>query len=122
VGPVAGTRKIEWLGVAEVLIAPGAVGLGLVEAFAAGVPTVVCEGGGHGPELAYLESGVNGLMVPATPQSLARAVLSLLQEVPLAQRLREGCRAAADRYTLEAMVANFCDGVDTWRAAPKWVA
>lgn len=122
VGPVAGARKIEWLAVAEVLIAPGAVGLGLVEAFAAGVPMVVCEGGGHGPELAYLESGVNGLLVPATPQVLARAVLSLLQEVPLVQRLREGCRAAADRYTLEAMVANFCDGVDAWRAAPQLAA
>ena len=96
VGPVAGTRKIEWLGVAEVLLAPGAVGLGLVEAFAAGVPMVVCEGGGHGPELAYLESGVNGLLVPATPQSLARAVLSLLQE----GRSRSACaRVVVPRRT-----------------------
>ena len=119
VGPIAGARKIEWLAIAEVLLVPGAVGLGLVESFAAGVPIVVCEGGGHGPELAYLESGVNGLLVPSTTQAYASAVLSLLQDPRLAQRLREGCLAAADIYTLEAMVTRFCDGVDAWRAAPR---
>jgi glycosyltransferase involved in cell wall biosynthesis len=116
-GRVTGARKVDCLAVADVILAPGAVGLGVVDAFAAGVPMVVCEGGGHGPELAYLEPGVNGLLVPCTPRACAGAVLSLLQDPPLAERLRAGCRAAADRYTLEAMVTNFCDGIDAWRAA-----
>lgn len=114
VGPVAGTRKAEWLTAADLMLNPGAVGLAVVESFAAALPLVVMRGALHGPEIDYLESGRNALITEPTVDAYADAVLATLSDEALAQRLRAGCRAAARVYTQESMVRRFRDGMAAW--------
>jgi hypothetical protein len=45
------------------------------------------------------------------PEEYAAAVTDLLSDDARLQRLRAGCRAAANVYTLEAMVDRFAGGV-----------
>lgn len=115
-GPVHGERKAAALAVAEVMLNPGAVGLSIVESFAAGVPMVVAATDNHGPEIAYLEHGTNGLMTRACPDDYASAVMALLHDDGLARQLRAGCASSARTYTQEAMVVRFADGVTAWSA------
>jgi glycosyltransferase involved in cell wall biosynthesis len=116
-GPVRDKRKAAALAVAEVMLNPGALGLSIVDSFAAGVPMVVAATDNHGPEVAYLEHGVNGLMTRAHPDDYAVAVVAALRDTALAGRLRTGCASAARTYTQEAMVARFADGVAAWATA-----
>ena len=73
-----------------------------LEAMAAGLPVVASDIGG-GAEL--IESGKNGLLVPpASVDSLARAIDSLLADDALRRRMGEAARERiVERYTIEAM-------------------
>jgi glycosyltransferase involved in cell wall biosynthesis len=119
VGSVRGACKAEAFALADVVLNPGAVGLGIVESFAVGLPIVVADTRNHGPELAYLEHDVNGLFTAGNAGAYAEAVLRLLNEPALAARLRAGALAAGGTCTQEAMVQHFCDGVEAWHAAPR---
>ena len=92
------------------MLMPGAVGLGVLDAFAAGLPVVTAAGTGHGPELEYLESGVNSVIAEATPESLAAAT-----RAGLCPSLRAGfelaCAETSQRISLGHMVEHFADGV-----------
>jgi glycosyltransferase involved in cell wall biosynthesis len=117
VGQVNGTKKTKLLTSATLMLCPGAVGLGLVESFASGLPMVVGDSGNHGPEIAYLEPGHNGLLVDPKPATLAQATVALINDSAQLERLRQGCALAASRYTQEAMVQRFCEGVQRWHEA-----
>jgi hypothetical protein len=67
----------------------------------------------HSPEFDYLENGVNARVLPhgTTAADFGAAVAELLADPAAIDRLRDGCRVAAETYTLEAMVANFATGV-----------
>lgn len=116
-GAVHGEEKARWLACADVLLNPGLVGLGVLDAFVAEVPMVTTDCGLHSPEIAYLEHGINGLMTMASPQAFASGVLDVLNRSELAARLRAGCAASARDYSLEAMVDRFCDGVQRWKSS-----
>ena len=59
---------------------PGRVHLAVLDAFAARAPMVTIESPRHSPEIEYLVSGRNALVLPAstTPAEYAAAVSSLL--------------------------------------------
>ena len=114
IGQAQGARKLRLLATADLMLCPGAAGLGLVESFACSVPMVVGDSGNHGPEIAYLLAGQNGLLAPANPDAYAAAITTLLDDRALMQQLRQGCDEAAARYTQEAMVQRFCEGVQLW--------
>ena len=104
------------------MLLPGVVGLSVLDAFAMEVPLVTIELSGHGPEIDYLRDGENGLKLPAGtgPQGYAEAVAALLSDGARYERLKEGCRSAAQVYTLEAMVGRFADGVlEALRSSPR---
>jgi glycosyltransferase involved in cell wall biosynthesis len=117
-GPVVGERKAEILAVADAVLGPGALGLGILDAFAAGVPAVVAEAPDHGPEVEYLRPGVNGLLSASDVPAYATAIRQAVQDPILAERLRDGALASAREYTLQAMVERFRRGILAWRAAP----
>ena len=79
---------------------------GLLEAMAAGVPSVASNVGGI-PEL--VQDGVNGLLVPAgDAQSLARAILTLHDDGATAAAIGQRARATIEaRYSFERMVSAF---------------
>jgi len=113
VGTRRGADKARLLAAVELLLVPAAVGLVVLDSFAAGVPIVVGAGRGHGPEEAYLEHGTNGWIVEdgADPVEYGRAVAALLRDDARRAELREGCLRSAERYTVEDMVDRFVAGI-----------
>lgn len=101
------------LAAADVVLVPGWAGLVIVDAFAAGVPIVVSSSFPHPPEISYIESGVNGLLVDddGCPKRYAERVRALLEDVDEYRRLVRGCADAAETYSVEAMAKRFADGI-----------
>lgn len=118
-GARMGAEKAELLACADVLLNPGMVGLGILDGLVGGVPMVTTDCGIHSPEIAYLKHGENGLVVPDSVPDMAAAVLSLLNRPDVIDTLRAGCARDAERYTLDAMVSRFCEGVCRWRQSPR---
>jgi L-malate glycosyltransferase len=117
-GALRGPAKAAWFRAADCYLSPGAVGLHVLDAFCAGLPLITTDSALHGPEIAYLESGRNGFIVPAEPQTFAAAVLAVLGNPSLGQRLRAAAAEDARRYTLDHMVRRFVAGMESCLAAP----
>jgi glycosyltransferase involved in cell wall biosynthesis len=84
----------------------------VVDAFVAGTPLLTQASALHGPEIDYLEHGVNGLVVASdAAEDYAQAAERLLREPAALARLRDGCSAGAQRYTIDHMVENFAAGI-----------
>jgi glycosyltransferase involved in cell wall biosynthesis len=79
------------------------LGTSLLDAMACEKPIVATTAGGI-PEV--VQHGVNGLLVPPrNVPALARALVKLLRDAPLRQRLAHaGARIVAERFTAERMV------------------
>ena len=112
VGPRYGNALVPYLRRAQVCLMPGLVGLAVIDSFAAGVPMVTTDLPIHSPEIAYLESGVNGLVMPNTLEDYVEGVCALLSHPSWLQRLRAGCAQAARRYSLSAMAQRYAEGID----------
>lgn len=112
-GPSLGTDKVPYFSLSKVMLLPGLVGLAVLDSFALEIPLVTVDLAAHGPEVDYLRNGENGVKLPADtdPDGYAVAVSRLLRDEVEWERLRAGCRAAAQVYTMEAMVDRFAAGV-----------
>jgi glycosyltransferase involved in cell wall biosynthesis len=106
-----GQAKADVLALAQVMINPGVVGLTILDSFVCGVPIITTDCTGHGPEIAYLIHGENGLMTANSPHDYVAAVSALLLDKAAIGRLKIGCKASAAKYTVENMARNFADGV-----------
>ncbi|WP_165403917.1 glycosyltransferase family 4 protein [Egicoccus halophilus] len=108
------------LQLADVLLLPAAIGLVVIDSFVAEVPIVTIAGRAHKPEIAYAVDGANAVLLPETTDAAgyAEATLALLDDPGQLARLREGCRQAAARHTLERMVQRFAEGIRAALAAP----
>lgn len=110
-GAMFGRDKAICFRIAELFFNPGAVGLGILDSFAASLPLVTTNDALHGPEIEYLRHGTNGLRVEGTSVALSQGVINLLQNDALLNKLRIGAAETAKRYTLENMVKNVRDGI-----------
>ena len=101
------------LAVSDVLLVPGLVGLVALDGFAAAVPLLTTAVDFHSPEIEYVRDGDNGVIAPDPhdAQAYAAASLDLLGGGRRRDRLVRGCREAAGRFTLAAMVERFAGGV-----------
>jgi len=113
IGPKFDHEKVPYFMLSKLLLMPGVVGLAVLDAFALAVPLVTTAVPGHGPEIDYLDDGTNGILVHQvqSPAAYARTVAELLRDEQQRQLLIEGCRAAAEIYTVENMVERFAVGV-----------
>lgn len=111
VGAKKGRDKAAYFKLASVVLNPGLVGLHVLDSFCAGVPMVTTAEARHSPEIAYLEDGVNGLIVPGSAKAFADASIDLLHDGRRNATLRAGASASAARYTLEGMVSRFAAGL-----------
>ena len=104
----------------SVMLMPGLVGLAILDSFALELPMITAAVANHSPEIEYLDHGLNGLIVPAaeSAEAYAAAVVSTLSDDGLLETLRSGCRAAAERYTVDEMVERFRQGVLSVLAEP----
>lgn len=111
VGPKFGRDKTVLLKLAEFWLNPGLIGLGILDAFCAELPVLTTALAGHGPEIEYLQDGANGLIVAPDVADFSAAIIRLLGDRLLLERLRAGAASAARRYSIETMVGNFVEGV-----------
>jgi glycosyltransferase involved in cell wall biosynthesis len=110
-GALHGIDKALACSLGDVMLNPGMVGLNIVDAFAMGLPLVTMRHDLHSPEIAYLESGRNGLMADDNLDAFIAASKRALADVSLRETLLRGCRDGAARYTLERMAQNFAEGI-----------
>jgi glycosyltransferase involved in cell wall biosynthesis len=113
VGPKFGQEKVEIMMLAKLFLMPGLVGLAVLDAGILGLPVVTTNFPWHSPEIAYLESGVNGLIVNDWQDEAvyASAVVSLLRDPVRLSQVSLQAKSFAKRYTIEAMAQRFADGV-----------
>lgn len=113
VGPKFDSNKIPYYAVSKIFLMPGLIGLGILDTFALETPLVTTDVPIHSPEIEYLQNGVNGIMVADSTNSLvyANAVVHLLKNEEVRQKLVSGCKSARSIYTVENMVERFAHGV-----------
>ncbi|MGH1489331.1 MAG: glycosyltransferase [Acidimicrobiales bacterium] len=107
-----GADKAAIAALPSVTIHPGLAGLHVIETFATGSPMVTADIDYHSHEVSYLDDG-NSVMLPAdaSADDFAAAVERLMTDPEELARLQAGCAAAAEVFTLQAMVGNFADGI-----------
>ena len=119
VGVRRGAEKALFFRLADIILNPGAVGLNVLDAFAAGVPLVTTTNALHGPEIAYLLQGVNGLLVNDSTEDYGGTVLALLQDPGRLRGMSQAALASSGEYSLEEMGRRFSQGIQACLAAPK---
>ena len=108
-------EKVPYWALAKVFLMPGAVGLVILDSFALETPMITTAVPTHGPEIDYLENGVNGIMVTArdSVSDFANAAVHILQDEEERQLLVKGCRRSAPKYTVEKSAQLFADGIQS---------
>lgn len=114
-----GREKVEAIALAQVMLNPGLVGLGVLDSFACGVPLLTTDCRLHSPEIAYLRHGHNGLITPDALEDYVESAVALLTRPETSQHLRQGCIESAARYTVENMARRFTDGIGRCLDAPR---
>lgn len=108
-GPKFGLDLAPFFRCAKALLMPGPVGLVVIDCFVAGVPLFTTDNKKHGPEIAYLRNGENGIITACNEDSYAEAVTSYLKgSFP---SLSKGCLQSAYDCSLDKMVTNFAAGI-----------
>ena len=111
IGPIFGRRKAAFFSISRLVVMPGIVTLGLVDAFHHGVPAVVTEYRYHSPEIVYLRDGENGITAEDSREGLTQAMIRLATDDQMHDKLVAGCKTAAEKITLEEMVNRFTAGI-----------
>ena len=111
VGPIFDQEKSALFGLSHISLMSGAIGLGILDAFHYSAPPVIVKNQFHGPEIAYLEDNINGLLVDESPGALAEGICKLAADHMLYRRLQVGCKNTAGQITMDAMVERFAEGV-----------
>ena len=113
VGVKKGTAAVPYWSIAKICLNPGLVGLGILDCLALGVPILTSDIPCHSPEIDYLESGKNGLMVDDKDdhQIFAEAAVDLIQDASRIASFAEAGRITASQITNEAMVERFTEGI-----------
>jgi glycosyltransferase involved in cell wall biosynthesis len=110
-GPRFGRDKALAFRAADLLANPGVVGAVALDALTAGLPLVTSDVRGHGPELEYLTDGVDSVVTRDDDAAYAAGLIALAADDARRARLAAAARAAAGRYSLDAMVDRFSGGV-----------
>ncbi len=111
VGPKFGRDKALMFGISNVFLIPGRVGLAILDSFAAKLPLFTVRLPIHGPEIEYLQGGVNGFMLEPNARVYADTVIRVLRDPALLQSLKDGAGRSAQKYSIENMVENFRSGI-----------
>ncbi|HEU65443.1 MAG TPA: glycosyltransferase family 1 protein [Chloroflexi bacterium] len=99
-GVLAKEKVAQLMAAAEVFVLPSKLesfGLSLLEASAAGVP-IVCSNAGGVPEI--FKDGFNALLYPPGDEdAMAKAIICLIQDRELAEKISANARETAGRFT-----------------------
>ena len=111
VGPRFSLERVPYFSLSHVFLMPGLVGLAVLDSFALGTPIITTKYPFHSPEIEYLENGRNGLISEDNIPAYAQSVIDAIRDPLLLPFLRDNATKDAEKYTVEAMVSNFADGI-----------
>ena len=89
---------------------PGVVGLGILDSFALETPLITTLNPFHGPEIEYLENGINGIISNDNINDYSNSIIEVLKTEKYLE-LKEACKLSAEKYNVETMVKNFKNGI-----------
>jgi glycosyltransferase involved in cell wall biosynthesis len=110
-GPVQDENKAIALVLADVILNPGLVGLGILDSFASGTPMFTTDCNLHSPEISYLFSGYNGVMTENDVDVYANTVVEALTQSETLLALSNGALSSAPQYTIGNMVNRIQKGI-----------
>jgi glycosyltransferase involved in cell wall biosynthesis len=112
-GPKFNNEKVPYFALSHLFLMPGLVGLAIIDCLAMGLPLITMKNSLHSPEIEYLHSGENGLMVDShgDPKIYAEAVIDLLNNENERLKLVDGCKSSRTEYSVENMADNFANGI-----------
>jgi glycosyltransferase involved in cell wall biosynthesis len=112
-GAVSRAEAVDWMRAADAAVLPSEwenFPHAAVEALAAGTPVIATTVGGV-PEI--VESGVNGILVPAGDvEAFAAAMASVVRNGDFAGRLREAARGAAAKFSSERIYSGIAQELE----------
>jgi len=111
VGAKHGVSRVPYLKLGDVYLNPGAIGLNIVDSLTIGIPMITTDNGIHGPEIAYLANGSNGLLLPPDPRLYAEKVIELISDETKLSQMKNNALRDGKGYTIDAMVDRFKNGV-----------
>ncbi|SRR6266496_3161861 len=114
-GPVYDERRIACLmTVCRFVFIPGCAGLSVNHAFAYGRPFVAYASAGHGPEIAYVVSGENGLILERGDGTANTALMArLLADDAWWGKMSAAAQRTSERLKMSAMVANVARAIQS---------
>jgi glycosyltransferase involved in cell wall biosynthesis len=110
-GPKFGREKALYFRASDLFLMPGAIGLAILDSFAFATPMITTRYEYHGPEFEYLVDSFNGIITENNQQDYVYTIFRLLENPALVTELKQNCFSSADKYTVENMVDNFCNGI-----------
>lgn len=111
-GRVVDTELIDYLAGCRAVCFPPFdedYGFVTVEAFASRKAVITCHDSGGPAEL--VQPGVNGFVVDATPEALARALRQVMDDASLAERMGAAAHATASQLTWDGAVQRLTSGI-----------
>jgi L-malate glycosyltransferase len=110
IGPKFGIERIIYFKISAIQLMPRLVGLCILDSFAMETPLITTDHPFHGPEIDYLENGVNGIMTKNNLNDFSNSIIDILNSQKYLH-LIEGGKLAAEKYTVENMAENFNNGI-----------
>lgn len=115
IGPVFGHDKALAFNCAEIFLHPGAIGLGILDAFTAGLPVLTTDLPTHGPEIDYLHNNTQGIITAHDINDYADCVLSIIDSPDQMKQFKQNALMSSRKYSLENMTENFAQGIRDFR-------
>jgi len=103
----------QYMRIATAVIIPGGVGLAVNHAFAHGVPVITRQHNNHGPELNYIISGVNGLIIEGDFNNFVHATVEFLNSPECQSRMAVAAYESGKKLSMDFMVKAFDEAVST---------
>ena len=110
VGSMFDKDRVKYFKISDIQIMPAAVGLGMLDSFAMETPMITTVNSFHGPEIEYLENGINGFITKDNILDYSQTIIDVLQTQKYIALIEE-CKLSAGIYNMESMVANFKNGI-----------
>jgi glycosyltransferase involved in cell wall biosynthesis len=110
VGPIFGIDRIKYFKISSIQLMPDFVGLSILDSFAMETPIVTTNTPIHGPEIEYLENGINSIITNGNLDDYSNSVIEVLKTEYYLELIK-GCKLSAEKYTIEKMVENFKNGI-----------
>jgi glycosyltransferase involved in cell wall biosynthesis len=111
-GPSFGKDKALAFRCSKVVLNPGLVGLGILDALASGRPMITTDYPYHSPEVSYLENNYNGLITLNNINDFSQSVTRLLKDKEELERMSKNSLLSSQYYTTDIMALNFAEGIE----------